>query len=193
MLFSKEVKELLKSLFNSKKKIHFLLKRLFTTIWGKKSKHKKTKNMSLATQIMDEIKNAMRAKDTVALESLRAVKSALLLAQTETGAKEEISADEEIKLLQRLVKQRKDSANIYTEQGRPDLAEPELLQAAVIEKFLPAQLSEAEVEAVVAKIIADNGASGMAAMGKVMGLASAELAGKADGKTISTIVKKLLS
>jgi uncharacterized protein YqeY len=193
MLFSKEVKELLKSLFNSKKKIHFLLKRLFTTIWGKKIKHKKTENMSLAVHIMDEIKNAMRAKDTVALESLRAVKSALLLAQTESGAKEEISVDEEIKLLQRLVKQRKDSANIYTEQGRPDLAEPELLQAAVIEKFLPVQLSEAEVEAVVAKIIADNGVSGMAAMGKVMGLASAELAGKADGKTISTIVKKLLS
>jgi uncharacterized protein YqeY len=153
----------------------------------------KNTNMSLATHIMDEIKNAMRAKDTVALESLRAVKSALLLAQTESGAKEEISVEEEIKLLQRLVKQRKDSANIYTEQGRPDLAEPELLQAAVIEKFLPAQLSESEVEAVVAKIIAENGASGMAAMGKVMGLASAELAGKADGKTISTIVKKLLS
>ena len=149
--------------------------------------------MSLATLIMDEIKNAMRAKDTLALESLRAVKSALLLAQTESGAKEEISAEEEIKLLQRLVKQRKDSANIYTEQGRPDLAEPELLQAAVIEKFLPAQLSEDEVATVVAKIIADNGASGMGAMGKVMGLASAELAGKADGKTISTIVKKLLS
>jgi uncharacterized protein YqeY len=194
MFFSKEVKELLKSLFNSKKKIHFLLKRLFTTIWGKKNQtHKKTENMSLAVHIMDEIKNAMRAKDTVAFESLRAVKSALLLAQTESGAKEEISTDEEIKLLQRLVKQRKDSANIYTEQGRPDLAEPELLQAAVIEKFLPAQLSEAEVEAVVAKIIADNDASGMADMGKVMGLASAELAGKADGKTISTIVKKLLS
>jgi uncharacterized protein YqeY len=149
--------------------------------------------MSLATLIMDEIKNAMRAKDTLALESLRAVKSALLLAQTESGAKEEISADEEIKLLQRLVKQRKDSANIYTEQGRPDLAEPELLQAAVIEKFLPAQLSEDEVATVVAKIIADNGASGMGAMGKVMGLVSSELAGKADGKTISTIVKKLLS
>lgn len=149
--------------------------------------------MSLQVQIMDEIKNAMRAKDTVALESLRAVKSALLLAQTENGSKEDISQEEEIKLLQRLVKQRKDSANIYNEQGRPDLAEPEILQAAIIEKFLPAQLSEAEVEAVVAKIIADNGASGMAAMGKVMGLASAELAGKADGKTISTIVKKLLS
>lgn len=149
--------------------------------------------MSLSVRIMDEIKNAMRAKDTLALEALRAVKSAILLARTESGAKEEIAAEEEIKLLQRLVKQRKDSAAIYTQQGRADLAEPELLQAAVIEKFLPAQLSEAEVEAVVAKIIADNDASGMAAMGKVMGLASAELAGKADGKTISTIVKKLLS
>ncbi|MGL2995305.1 GatB/YqeY domain-containing protein [Flavobacterium sp. TSSA_36] len=149
--------------------------------------------MSLSVRIMDEIKNAMRAKNTLALEALRAVKSGILLAQTESGAKEEITEEEEIKLLQRLVKQRKDSAAIYTEQGRADLAEPELLQAAVIEQFLPAQLSEAEVEEVVAKIIADNGASGMAAMGKVMGLASAELAGKADGKTISTLVKKLLS
>lgn len=149
--------------------------------------------MSLLLKINDEIKNAMRSKDTMALESLRAVKSAILLAQTESGAKEELSQDEEIKLLQRLVKQRKDSANIYKEQGRADLAEPEMQQAAVIEQFLPAQLSEAEVEAVVAKIIADSGASGMASMGKVMGLASAELAGKADGKTISTIVKKLLS
>lgn len=149
--------------------------------------------MSLQAQINEEIKNAMRAKNTVALESLRAIKSALLLAQTETGAKAEISADDEIKLLQRLVKQRKDSANIYTQQGRADLADPELAQAAIIEKFLPTQLSEAEVEAAVAKIIADNGASGMASMGKVMGLASAELAGQADGKTISTIVKKLLS
>ena len=148
--------------------------------------------MSLSANIMEEIKTAMRAKDTVALESLRAIKSAILLAQTETGSKEEISEEDEIKLLQRLVKQRKDSAAIYTEQGRPDLAEPELLQVAVIEKFLPAQLSEAEVEAVIAKIIADNGAAGMGSMGKVMGLASAELAGKADGKMISTIVKKLL-
>jgi len=149
--------------------------------------------MSLQTQINDAIKDAMRAKNTVALESLRAVKSALLFAQTESGAKAELSSEDEIKLLQRLVKQRKDSANIYTQQGRADLAEPELAQAAIIEKFLPAQLSEAEIEAVVSKIIADNGASGMAAMGKVMGLASAELAGQADGKTISTIVKKLLS
>lgn len=149
--------------------------------------------MSLSEKIMVEIKEAMKAKDTVKLESLRAVKSALLLAQTESGAKAEISPEEEIKLLQRLVKQRRDSAKIYTEQGRPDLAEPEIAQAAVIEQFLPAQLSEAEVEAVVAKIIAETGASGMAAMGKVMGVASAQLAGQADGKTISGVVKKLLS
>ncbi|MCL9804719.1 GatB/YqeY domain-containing protein [Flavobacterium amniphilum] len=149
--------------------------------------------MSLSAQIMDEMKTAMRAKDTVALEALRAIKSAILLAQTESGAKEELSADEEIKLLQRLVKQRKDSAAIYTEQNRPDLAEPEIAQVAVIEKFLPAQLSEAEVEAAVAKIIADGGFSGMAAMGQVMGAASKALAGQADGKTISNVVKKLLA
>lgn len=142
---------------------------------------------------MDSIKDAMRAKDTVTLESLRAVKSAILLAQTETGAKEEISEEEEVKLLQRLVKQRKDSAKIYIEQGRQDLADPEIAQAAVIEKFLPAQLSEEEVEAVVKRIIADNGFSGMADMGKVMGIASAELGGSADGKTISTVVRKNLA
>lgn len=148
--------------------------------------------MSLSTQIMDEIKIAMKSKDTVALEALRAIKSELLLAQTATGSKEEITAEEEIKLLQKLVKTRKDSAKIFTEQNRMDLAEPELAQVAVIEKFLPAQLSEAEVEAVVAKIIAETGASGIAAMGKVMGLASAKLGGTAEGKTISSIVKKLL-
>ena len=148
--------------------------------------------MSLSTQIMDEIKFAMRAKDTVALEALRAIKSELLLAQTASGSKDEITATEEIKLLQKLVKTRKDSAKIFTEQNRMDLAEPELAQVAVIEKFLPAQLSEAEVEAVVAKIIAETGASGIAAMGKVMGLASAQLGGTAEGKTISSIVKKLL-
>lgn len=148
--------------------------------------------MSLSANIMDEIKTAMRAKDTIALEALRAIKSELLLAQTSTGSKEEISEDEEIKLLQKLVKMRKDSARIFTEQNRPDLAEPELAQIAVIEKFLPAQLSEEEVEAVIAKIIADTGASGIASMGKVMGLASAQLGGTAEGKTISSIVKKLL-
>ena len=149
--------------------------------------------MSLQTLIMDEIKAAMRAKDTVALEALRAIKSEMLLAATSSGSKEELTQDDEIKLLQKLVKTRKESARIFTEQNRPDLAEPELAQVAVIEKFLPAQLSEEEVEAVVAKIIAETGASGIASMGKVMGLASAQLGGTAEGKTISTIVKKLLS
>lgn len=153
----------------------------------------KAYTMSLQTDIMEGIKTAMKAKDTVALESLRAVKSALLLAQTETGAATELSQEDEIKLLQRLVKQRKDSAAIYIEQGRQDLADPEIEQAAIIEKFLPAQLSEAEVEAVIKKIIADNGFSGMADMGKVMGVASKELAGSADGKTISNAVKKALA
>jgi uncharacterized protein YqeY len=148
--------------------------------------------MSLSTQIMDEMKNAMRAKDTVALEALRAIKSELLLAQTSSGSKEEITEAEEIKILQKLVKMRKDSASIFTAQNRPDLAEPELAQIAIIEKFLPAQLSEAEVEVVIAKIIAETGALGIASMGKVMGLATAQLGGTAEGKTISTIVKKLL-
>ncbi|TGD57780.1 GatB/YqeY domain-containing protein [Flavobacterium humi] len=148
--------------------------------------------MSLSTQIMDEMKNAMRAKDTVALEALRAIKSELLLAQTASGNKEEISEADGIKILQRLVKMRKDSAAIFMEQNRADLAEPEMAQIAVIEKFLPAQLSEAEVEAIVAKIIAETGASGIASMGKVMGLATAEIGGQAEGKVISAIVKKLL-
>jgi uncharacterized protein YqeY len=148
--------------------------------------------MSLSTQIMDSMKEAMRAKDTVALEALRAIKSEILLAQTASGSKEEITEADEIKILQKLVKMRKDSASIFTEQNRADLAEPELAQITVIEKFLPAQLSEAEVEAIVAKIIAETGASGIAAMGKVMGLASAQIGGQAEGKTISTIVKKLL-
>ena len=149
--------------------------------------------MSLSVHIMDEIKIAMRAKDTVALEAWRAIKSEILLAQTATGSKEEITNDDEIKLLQRLVKTRKESARIFTEQNRLDLAEPELAQIAVIEKFLPAQLSEAEVETVIAKIIAETGATGIASMGKVMGLAAAQLGGTAEGKTISTIVKKLLT
>ena len=149
--------------------------------------------MSLEAKIMDHMKEAMKAKDSVALEALRAIKSELLLASTASGSKEDLSEEDEIKLLQRLVKTRKESARIFTEQNRPDLAEPELAQVAVIEKFLPAQLSEEEVEAVVAKIIAETGASGIASMGKVMGLASAQLGGTAEGKTISTIVKKLLS
>lgn len=148
--------------------------------------------MSLQTQIMEALKTAMKEKNTVALEALRAVKSAILLAQTESGAKEELSEAEELKLLQKLVKQRKDSAVIFTEQGRNDLAEPELAQVAVIEQFLPKQLSEAEIAEVIAEIIAKTGASSMADMGKVMGMASSQLAGKADGKTISSIVKNKL-
>ena len=123
--------------------------------------------MSLSTQILDSMKEAMRAKDSVALEALRAIKSEILLAQTASGSKEEISEADEIKILQKLVKMRKDSAAIFTEQNRADLAEPELAQIAVIEKFLPAQLSEEEVETIVAKIIAETGASGIAVMGKV--------------------------
>jgi len=149
--------------------------------------------MSLQKEIMDAMKTAMKSKDTQALESLRAVKAALLMAQTETGSKEEISEEDEIKILQKLVKQRKDSAAIYKEQNRDDLAEPEIAQAEIIERFLPAQMNEEEVEKVVAETITQTGAASMADMGKVMGLVSGKLAGKADGKTISTIVKKKLS
>ncbi|WP_430615031.1 GatB/YqeY domain-containing protein [Flavobacterium sp. JP2137] len=149
--------------------------------------------MSLQAKIMDAMKSAMKAKDTVALESLRAIKSELLLAQTQSGAKEELTEDEEIKILQKLVKQRKDSAAIFTEQGRADLAEPELAQSAVIEQFLPEQLSDAEVEQIILKIIADGAYAGMGSMGQVMGLATKEVAGRADGKTISSLVKGLLT
>ena len=149
--------------------------------------------MSLQTKVMEALKEAMKAKDTVALESLRAIKSAILLAKTEAGAAEELSEADELKLLQKLVKQRKDSAALYTQQGRNDLAEPELAQMAVIEKFLPAQLSEAEVEEALKGIIAQVGATSPKDMGKVMGVATKQLAGKADGKLISDIVKKLLS
>jgi len=149
--------------------------------------------MSLQTKVMEALKEAMKAKDTVALESLRAIKSAILLARTEAGASEELSEADELKLLQKLVKQRKDSAALYTQQGRNDLAEPELAQMAVIEKFLPKQLSEAEVTEAVKAIIAEVGATSAKDMGKVMGVATKQLAGKADGKLISDIVKKLLS
>ncbi|MEX0290709.1 MAG: GatB/YqeY domain-containing protein [Flavobacteriaceae bacterium] len=149
--------------------------------------------MSLQQQVMEEMKTAMKAKDTVALESLRAIKSALLLAQTEKGSGAGISETDEIKLVQKLVKQRKDSAAIFKEQGREDLAAPELAQAAVIEKFLPAQLGEEEIEKVVVKTISETGAEGMKDMGKVMGIVSKKLAGQADGKTISGIVKSKLS
>jgi len=149
--------------------------------------------MSLSKQIMEAMKVAMKAKDVLTLQALRAVKSAILLALTETGAKEEISEIEEIKILQKLVKQRKDSASIYAEQGRADLADPELAEAAVIEQFLPEQLSEEEVAKVVDEVIDQIGASSMKDMGKVMGIVNGKLVGKADGKTISGVVKQRLS
>lgn len=149
--------------------------------------------MSLQNKVMEDIKAAMKAKDTIGLESLRAIKSALLLAQTEKGAGGEMSDTDEIKIIQKLVKQRKDSAAIFKEQGREDLAEPELAQVAVIEKFLPTQLSADEIEKVVIEIIESSGASGMKDMGKVMGMVSKQLAGQADGKTISGIVRAKLT
>ncbi|MDD3721498.1 MAG: GatB/YqeY domain-containing protein [Lutibacter sp.] len=148
--------------------------------------------MSLQEKIMDKMKEAMKTKDKVALESLRAIKSELLLIQTKSASSSELTEDEEIKLLQKLVKQRKDSAAIYKDQGRNDLAEPELAQVEVISQFLPIQMNDEEVKKVVAEIIKTVGATSMKDMGKVMGLASAQLAGKADGKAISLAVKELL-
>ena len=149
--------------------------------------------MSLQNDIMTAMKAAMKEKDQMALAALRAVKSEILLAQTETGSHEELTKEKEIKILSKLVKQRKDSAAIYTKQNRNDLAEPELAQAEIISQFLPAQLSEAEIEKVVVETIAKIGAEGMKDMGKVMGIVSQQLAGKADGKTISIIVKAKLA
>ncbi|MDD4820478.1 MAG: GatB/YqeY domain-containing protein [Flavobacteriales bacterium] len=148
--------------------------------------------MSLETQIMSSLKEAMKAKDKVALESLRAIKSEILLAKT-AGGNTELSPSDEMKLLQKLVKQRKDAAAIYQGQNRADLAETELSQVAVIEKFLPAQMSSEELSAEIAKIIAQVGASSPADMGKVMGVASKALAGKAEGKAIADTVKALLA
>ncbi|WP_370214409.1 GatB/YqeY domain-containing protein [Mesoflavibacter profundi] len=149
--------------------------------------------MSLSAKVMVALKEAMKSKDQTALTALRAVKSAILLAQTESGAKEDLTEEQELKLLQKQVKQRKDSAAIYIEQGREDLAEPELEEAKVIEQFLPEALSEEEIAQIVEDIITKTGAEGMKDMGKVMGMASKELAGRADGKTISTIVKAKLA
>ena len=149
--------------------------------------------MAALDNLTTEIKEAMKAKNALALESLRAIKSAVLLQKSEAGASDEMSEDEEIKLLQKLVKQRRDSAAIFREQNRVDLAEPEEAQAEIIARFLPEQLSEEEVGKVIESIIAQTGASSMKDMGKVMRMASKQLAGKADGKTISTLVKQLLS
>lgn len=148
--------------------------------------------MSLETQIMESLKTAMKNKDTAALEALRAVKSAILLAKT-SSADHGLNEKEEMALLQKLVKQRKESAAIYTEQNRPELAAPELAQAAIIEQFLPQQLSEDEVSRALQDIIAQTGASSIKDMGKVMGIATQKLAGQTDGKTLSGLVKKLLA
>jgi uncharacterized protein YqeY len=147
--------------------------------------------MSLQDKVMAKLKDAMKAKDKVALESLRAIKSALLLAQT-SGNNEALTNEDEIQLVQKLVKQRKDSAVLYNEQGRKDLADPELAQVAILEQFLPEQISQANLEEIVKNVIKQTGANSMKDMGKVMGIASKQLAGKADGKTISNMVKALL-
>ncbi|MBP0905452.1 GatB/YqeY domain-containing protein [Mariniflexile gromovii] len=149
--------------------------------------------MSLQQDIMTALKEAMKAKDQTALTALRAVKSAILLAQTESGAKEELTEEQELKILQKQVKQRKDSAAIFIEQGREDLAAPELAEAEVINQFLPEAMSEEAIAQVVVDTIKKLGAEGMKDMGKVMGVVSQELAGKADGKTISSIVKAKLA
>ena len=149
--------------------------------------------MSLELTINADIKTAMLAKNEVALRSLRAVKAAILLAKTAEGAKAELSEDDEMKILQKLAKQRKDSITIFEEQNRADLAAKEKEELAVIEKYLPAQLSAEELKTIVAEIIAQVGASSPADLGKVMGVASKQLAGKADGRVISEKVKALLA
>ena len=149
--------------------------------------------MALLNNLTNEIKSAMRAKDAAKLEALRAIKSAVLLAKTAATAQDELSEEEEIKLLQKLVKQRKDSATIYREQNRDDLALPEETQAAVIAEFLPEQLEVPAIEKIIDTIIDKTGAQGMKDMGKVMGMSTKEMAGKADGKTISSIVRQKLS
>ena len=149
--------------------------------------------MSLQQEVMTALKEAMKSKDQTALTALRAVKSAILLAKTEAGSEGELSEEQELKILQKQVKQRKDSAAIFIEQGREDLAGPELAEAEVISQFLPEALSEEEIEKVVVATIQSVGASGMKDMGKVMGIVSKQLAGQADGKTISTIVRNKLN
>lgn len=149
--------------------------------------------MNLEQKIMAELKTAMLAKDEKTLRSLRAIKAAIILAKTSEGAGGQIKAEEEIKLLQKLVKQRKDSLEIYQQQNRADLAQKEQEEIEVIEKFLPKQLSTEELKTIIAEIITQTGASSPADMGKVMGAATRQLAGKADGKAISAVVKELLS
>ena len=150
-------------------------------------------SMSLETQIMEQMKDAMKAKDEPALRGLRAVKAEIIKMKTEPGANGQISEEGELKLLQKLVKQRKDSLEIFEKQNREDLALKEREEIAIIEKFLPKQLGEAELKEAIAKIISETGAASAADMGKVMGIATKQLAGKTDGKAISAVVKELLA
>ena len=149
--------------------------------------------MSLELKIMAEMKDAMKSKNEAALRGLRAIKAEIIKAKTEPGAAGEIDEATEQKFLQKMMKQRKDSLEIFEKQGREDLASKEREEMVIIEKFLPKQLSEAEIRDALAKIITETGAASPADMGKVMGVASKQLAGLADGKTISNIVKELLS
>ncbi|MFN4882043.1 MAG: GatB/YqeY domain-containing protein [Bacteroidota bacterium] len=148
--------------------------------------------MTLEQKIMAEMKEAMKNKDEGTLRGLRAIKAAIILAKTEKGFSGEITEDAEIKILQKLLKQRKDSLEIFNKENRPDLAQKEKEEIAVIEKFLPTPLTEDELRVELRKIIADSGAIGPSDLGKVMGIASKSFAGKADGKTISSLVKELL-
>ena len=149
--------------------------------------------MSLELAVMEQMKEAMKARDEALLRGLRAIKAEIIRAKTEPGAKGIITEEGELKMLQKLVKSRKDSLEIYQQQNRPDLAVKESDEIAVIEKFLPKQLSEGELKEAVNKIITDLGAAGPQDMGKVMGAVSKQLAGKADGKTIAAVVKELLN
>ncbi|HUZ57175.1 MAG TPA: GatB/YqeY domain-containing protein [Hanamia sp.] len=149
--------------------------------------------MSLEQKVMADLKTAMLAKDEKSLRSLRAIKAAIIVAKTAEGANGTIKEEDEVKLLQKLVKQRKDSFEIYEKQNRGDLALKEKEEIDVIEKFLPKQMNENELKEVIKKIIIESGASSPSDMGKVMGLANKQLAGKADGKTIATIVKEILA
>lgn len=149
--------------------------------------------MNLEQKVMAEMKDAMKSKDEATLRGLRAIKAEIIKARTEPGAGGEVSADKELSLLQKMVKQRKDSLEIYQQQKRDDLAKKEQEEIAVIEKFLPKQLSEEELRSELRQIISETGASSAADMGKVMGAATKKLAGRADGKTISAAVRELLA
>ena len=149
--------------------------------------------MSLEQKVMADLKTAMLAKDEKSLRALRAIKSAIILAKTAEGAGGEIKEEDEIKLLQKLVKQRKDSLEIYEKQNRVDLASKEKEEIEVIEKFLPKQMDAGELRSVIEKIVAETGASSPSDMGKVMGIANKQLAGKAEGKTVAAVVKEILA